>query len=353
MKTTSRVLMATLFLIADQSQTDVEYPEIAAARLGVTSAALSGDAGRLYHIASNLLGEGVPFDTILFDVLMAAERELGIRWQQGDYLISEEHAATAAIETVISLLAGSFDQPDEGPSVVVTTAEGDDHSLPARALSAHLIFLGYRTMLLGANVVASDLGEFLESDQPDTLVLSCAMSNHLPGARAVIKESHAAGVPVLAGGKGFGNSGQWARKVGADAWVASLRDVADFLDAWEPDIAASEDTAVDPGPGLTDLLNDRPGLVSKARANLDADLIEPRLNARVLSELGLILDAVGASLLVDDSQIIEELLEWQQITLSAHGLQLGSNLVDAMANAIGDKSPSGATLLRNVLDRRS
>lgn len=331
----------------------MEYPEIAAARLAVTSAALSGDAGRLYHIASDLLGEGVPFDEILFDVLMAAERDLGTRWQQGDYLISEEHAATAAIETVISLLAGSFDQPEDGQSVVVATAEGDDHSLPARALSAHLIFLGYRTLLLGANVVASDLGEFLESDQPEALVLSCAMSNHLPGARAVIKESHAAGVPVLAGGEGFGSSGQWARKVGADAWVGSLREVAATLDSWEPDIEASEASAVDPGRELTGLLDDRPGLISKARANLDGDLIEPRLNARVLSELGLVLDAVGASLLVDDSQIVEDLLDWQQVTLSAHGLELGSKLASAVAEAIGETSPSGATLLRDVLDQRS
>lgn len=284
---------------------------------------------------------------------MAAERDLGSRWQQGDYLISEEHAATAAVETVISLLAGSFDQPEEGPSVVVATAEGDEHSLPARAISAYLIFLGYRTLLLGGNVVASDLGEFLQSDEPSALILSCAMSNHLPGARAVIRESHAAGVPVVAGGKGFGEEGRWAYKLGADAWVGSLGDVPDTLESWSPDIDASEAAAADPVDELTGLLDNRPGLIGKARARLDDDLVEPRLNARVLSELGLILDAVGASLLVDDPEIIEELLDWQQVTLSAHGLQLDSKLTHAVSEAIRETSPTGAALLERALDHKA
>jgi methanogenic corrinoid protein MtbC1 len=281
---------------------------------------------------------------------MAAERDLGSRWQQGDYLISEEHAATAAIETVIALLAGSFDQPSEGPSVVVVTAEGDDHSLPARAVSAHLLYLGYRTVLLGASVVASDLGQFLESDEPDALVLSCAMTTHLPGARAVIRESHAAGVPVIAGGSGFGEDGRWATAIGADAWVRSFREVADELERWEPDIEASEKMAADPDPELTRLLDDRPGLISAARSLLDNALVEPRMNARILSELGLILDALGAALLVDDPEIVHQLLQWQRSTLSAHGLELDSALPRALADAVGQRSPSAAAILERALD---
>lgn len=280
---------------------------------------------------------------------MAAERDLGSRWQQGDYLISEEHAATAAIETVIALLAGSFDQPSEGPSVVVVTAEGDDHSLPARAVSAHLLFLEYRTVLLGASIAASDLGEFLKSDAPDALVLSCAMSTHLPGARAVVKESHMAGVPVIAGGGGFGEDGKWAHAIGADAWVRSLRDVAEKLESWEPDIEASETRAADPDSELTQLLDDRPGLISAARSRLDDSLVEPRMNARILSELGLILDAVGAALLVDDAEIVDQLLQWQRSTLSAHGLKLDSALTRAMAAAVEPKSRSAAAILQRAL----
>ena len=152
------------------------------AQLGIAAAALSGDSGLLYRLAADLLDDGTPFDVVLFDMLLGSEAGIGSRWQAGDYLVSEEHAATAALETVISLFAGSFDQPDDGPSVVVAVSEGDNHSLPARAVAAYLLSMGYRTVFLGANVLASDLGEFLVSEPPDAVVLSCKMSTHL-GAR--------------------------------------------------------------------------------------------------------------------------------------------------------------------------
>ncbi|MGB7859386.1 MAG: cobalamin-dependent protein, partial [Acidimicrobiia bacterium] len=194
-------------------------PGFSEIEMALTSAALAGDAGGLYRIASNLMDEGVPFDSVLFDYLLATERELGKRWEQADYLITEEHAATAAIETVIALLAGMLDQPREGSSVAVVTAEGDDHSLPARAVAAELLFLGYRTTFLGANVPGVDFQEYLEIDRPDVIVLSAAMTGHLPGAHSVINAAHAVGVPVVVGGAAFGRDGIWADAVGADAWV--------------------------------------------------------------------------------------------------------------------------------------
>lgn len=342
--------VATLPCIANDQTRDAGASGLSGAQLAVTSAALSGDAGRLYHIASNLLGDGIPFESVLFDLLIPAERSLGQRWQQGDYLISEEHAATAAIETVISLLAGSFDQPDEGPTVVVAMAEGDDHSLPGRALAAYLLFLGYRTVLLGGRTVASDLGEYLESETPDALALSSAMAIHLIGARAVIKEAHDVGVPVVAGGNGFGVDGKWAVLVGADTWVPSLKEVAETLDAWDPDPARAEAGAVDPDDDLETLLDERLSLIIVARSKLGDELVEPKIKARVLSELGLVLDAVAAALLVDDAEIVEQLFHWQQETLAAHGLDFGDALARAMRSALEDGHPRAAAMLGASLE---
>ena len=167
---------------SSERRSPLDQPDMSSARLAVTAAALAGDSGGLYNLVSKVLGDGVPFDRVLFDLLIPAEKDLGTRWQQGDYLVAEEHAATATIETVISLLAGSFDQPDDAATIVIATAQGDDHSLPARAISAHLLFLGYRTIFLGANVLASDLVEFLDGEEVSALILGCAMTSQLPGA---------------------------------------------------------------------------------------------------------------------------------------------------------------------------
>jgi methanogenic corrinoid protein MtbC1 len=296
----------------------MKQSRITEAQLGITAAATSGDSGLLYRLAAGLLDDGVPFDVVLFDVLLHSERDVGLRWQTGDCLVSEEHAATASLETVIALLAGSFDQSHEGPFVVVATSEGDNHSLPARAVAAHLLYSGYRTIFLGTSVLASDLRDFLESEPPDAVVLSCAMSNLLLGARAAVRESHAVGVPVLVGGRGFGADGVWAAPVGADAWVPSGRDAARALGEWHPDFAAAEATACDPEGPLQSVIEQRSAILAAAQERLMSLSGEPA-GARLRSELAMALDAVAAAMLVNDRGLLDEFLAWQGETLAAHG----------------------------------
>ena len=214
----------------------MDEKSLRSARLGVTAAALSGDSGGLYNIVGRLMDEGVPLESLLFDLLLPTARDIGSRWQSGDYSVAEEHAATATVETVVALLAGSLDQPEGGLHVVVASAEGDSHSLAGRAVVAYLLVHGFRTTFLGANMLASDLREFLASEQPDAMIVSCAMTNHLIGARAVISESHSADVPVTAGGRAFGRTGAWATTLGADAWAAHPREIPGVLQTWVPDV---------------------------------------------------------------------------------------------------------------------
>ncbi len=319
----------------------MDRSRFAEAQLGVTAAAISGDSGLLYRLVAGLLDEGVALDTILFDVLLRSESEVGSRWQNGDYLITEEHAATATIETVISLLAGSFDQPDGGSHVVVAAAESDDHSLPARAVAANLLYHGFRVTFLGANVLASDLRQFLESESPEALVLSCAMTSHLLGARAAVKESHAVGVPVLVGGKGFGPEGIWAASIGADSWAQSGRDVPEMLNTWAPDTAITERHALDPDGSLREMISLRTAIMAAAEHHL-VSLNGKRLNARLRGEIALALEAVEASLLISDWTILEEFLCWQKKAFESHGLAGQERIAESLAVAVGPIDPEAA-----------
>lgn len=302
---------------------------IAEAQLGVTAAATSGNSGLLYRLVAGLLDEGVALDTILFDVLLRSEDEVGSRWQTGDYLISEEHAATATVETVISMLAGAFDQPDTGRHVVVSTVEGDAHSLPARAVAASLLYHGFRAIFLGANVLASDLRQFLTAEPPDALVLSCAMTNHLLGAREAVREAHAVGVPVVVGGRGFGAGGGWARSVGADSWAGSGRQVPRLLDTWSPDIEVAEASAHDPDEMLIEMIRLRSAILASAETHLGGEF-----NPRMRQELELTLGAIEAAILVSDLTVLEEFVSWQRRTLDSHRLAGHEDITQSLARAI-------------------
>lgn len=317
-----------------------EYPEI---ELALLSNALSGDVGGLYRITSQLMEEGVPFDDLLFDYLIATERSVGRRWAQGDYLIAEEHAVTAAIETVIALLVGMFDQPKDAPLVVIATAQGDLHSLPARAVAAHLLFLGYRTNFLGASVPGADMRDFLAGEEPAALVLSAAMTTHLMGAREVIAAAHEVGVPVVVGGKAFGPDGSWSGAVGADAYVGSLREVAEVVERW------AREGAPDIGPGrplpagLEQLLANRSSILAGVESRLGDD------GARLEGEAGLLLSSIETALLTGDDSAIGDMLAWQDEMLRAHGLD-AAVVADALAEMLAGVSDEAAASLSRARD---
>ena len=312
--------------------------------LAVASIATAGDSGALYRLVARLMDEGTPLEAVLFDVLLRVEQEVGHRWQRGEYLVAEEHAVTATIETVVSLLAGSLDQPLEGSHVVVATAEGDSHSLPARAAAANLLFNGFRTNFLGANVLSSDLEEFLIDEKPDALVLSSAMASHLLGARAGIEAAHTAGVPVLVGGRGFGEHGRWASVLGADAWASTPREVVAVLRSWEPDPIAAEANAARRTPELMELIERRSAVMARAEAEWTARA--PDLDRRVVrAELDISIRSLEASLLVGEPAPLAEVLHWQAQALPSHGIDQPSTIPDAIAAALGSDLQGAATML--------
>lgn len=309
------------------------------------AAAVSGDAGALYRLVAGLLDDGIPIEDVLFDGLSAIEREVGSRWAQGDVLIAEEHAATATVETVVSLLAGSLDQPDTGPRLLIAAAEGDHHSLPGRLTAAYLLYIGYRTTYLGGNIQAEDLSEYLSSDQPEAMILSCALTTHLPGARAAIKVSHEAGVPVIVGGKGFGPDGKWAAPLGADAWVATPRDLPTTLEEWSPDPKRAELSALNPPSGLRDLADGRVGNLASAQSHYAAGTGTPP-DWRATSELDHLYSAVISALLVDDPALLAAELDWQQRTLGAQRSVDSKAIASALHTALGTSGAAAEMMAR-------
>jgi len=313
-------------------------------RLAVLASASAGDAGAVFHLLVDLMGDGVPFPTILFDVLSPLEAEVGSRWQQGDFCIADEHLVTATLETVVSLLAGSFDVPDDARRVVVACAEGDTHSLPARMVAAYLVFLGWRSVFLGAGQPASDLGAFLHEQPPEALILACAMATALPGARECIRVAHEAGVPVLAGGRGFGVDGSRAYALGADAWTAHPGRVDEILHTWAPDPARAESRARDGGEDLGRLDRRRAELLARATAAL-ARPDAPLDQARLRSDLELLLDALAASLLLDDPEVVVQFTDWQRSLPAMPGTADPEATLAALQAAVATDPPRAAAFL--------
>ena len=311
------------------------------ASLGIQTALLEGDPALAFGMVADLMAEGMPFERILFDVL---ERDVGASWLQADYRIAEEHASSAAMETVVALLAGSFDMPEEGTHAVVACAEGDDHSLPARMVAAYLAYLGWRVTFLGATLPADDLGGFLADEQPDALLLSGTTTPNLTGARACVRAAHAAGVPVIAGGRAFGGDGSRAAAVGADLWIGDARDLDHALDGWAPDIAATEAAAA-PDAEPVELAETLPGLIEGAVAQDPGTATIGSVRA----DLRLLGNTLAAAVLVDDAEIVSDHLAWHRVRHGAHQDVIATDdLVRTLHGALPDWAVRAREMLAAV-----
>lgn len=323
--------------------------ELSVARVGLMSALAGGDTGLAYQLVLGLMDNGHPFPVILEEVLASIQWESGRRWQVGDYSISEEHASTAAVETLIGLLSGSFEQSATDKLVVVVVcAEGETHTLPARMATALLAYEGFRTIFLGTSLPANDLRGYLATTAPDALVVSCTRPANLPGARACVAAGHDAGVPVAVGGRAFSDHGDRAAALGADAYAPKLSALPEVLENWQPEPAAAEQQVAVRADTTTPRASTRTSVVTQIMQFLADGQTADDTPGRILTECAEdLFDTMAAALYLDDDKLLADHATWlsQLLDHHAHVSVPAERLLQRLRQAVADTMPDARALI--------
>ncbi|MEU1620243.1 B12-binding domain-containing protein [Streptomyces sp. NPDC005722] len=312
------------------------------------AAIADGDEYAAVAVVKAAVDDGLRPERILQEVVAPAQRRIGREWAAGRITVGQEHAATAISERAVAALTGA--PPDRRASpppgrVVVACVDGEWHTMPARLVAETLRLRGWQVDFLGAHVPARHLVAHLHETGPDAVALSSSLSVRLPKAHATITACQAAGVAVLAGGRGFGHDGRYAFRLGADAWAASAPDAADRLaSAWPPQVRQPHET-------LAHLADDEYTLVVRARSRLVAGTMEalpgvlPASRSytghqldRTAEDLGHIADHLAAALYVDDAELFRDFLVWTARILAARGVPATALTVslELMATSLRD-----------------
>jgi methanogenic corrinoid protein MtbC1 len=264
--------------------------------------------------ARQLLRDGVPPGE-LREVIGAAVSHVGDLWQSGEWTITQEHAATAVAEAVLTSLEAEGPAPEDDPvgTVAVTAAEGEWHALPGR-LAAHAFeAAGLDVRYLGAGVPADDVARTLPSAGADVLAVSVTLTANLAGAARTIAAGRAAGLPVVLGGAA--STPSRAAALGADAHAPDVDAGAAIARGW------CLDGSPDPARATVDLRAvatfraDRERLRDAAYTGTEArwpPLVdaEDLLIDRTCEDLELHLDHLAAALLVDEDDAYLDLVRW-------------------------------------------
>jgi MerR family transcriptional regulator, light-induced transcriptional regulator len=167
---------------------------------------LSGERG----VARELLLEdglaaGVPLADLYLGVLQPAQYRIGQLWQHNQITVAREHLATAITASMmVELVAATPRQTGTGACVLVACVQGELHELGARMVADFLELDGIGVRFLGANVPTDSLLGLIKEEQPQLVVLSMTMPEHLgqlQEAIAGVRRVKGARLPVLVGGQ--------------------------------------------------------------------------------------------------------------------------------------------------------
>jgi len=158
------------------------------------------------------------------------------------------------------------------------------------------------------------------------VALSCMLPTRLPRAHAAITACRAAGVPVIAGGQGFGPGGRYAQHLGADGWAADAEEAVTRLAAgWPPPMRDPQVSAFLGDDEYTYVVRHRPALIGTAMGRLAADHpavrdYDQRQLDATAEDMGHIVDFLAASLYVSEITIFTDFVAWTRGVLAARGV---------------------------------
>ncbi|MDY7089468.1 MAG: cobalamin-dependent protein [Actinomycetota bacterium] len=318
-----------------------------------------GDEYGAVEMVTELYEDGVPPQRLMIDLIGGAQTRVGELWAANEWTVAREHAATAISERALAALAARTNVRPYRGRVTIACVDGEWHALPTRILAEMLRLDGWQVDFLGANVPGPHLVTHLHQTGPDVVALSCMIATRLPRAHAAITACKAAGVPVIAGGRGFGPGGRYAQHLGADAWAAGAEEAVRRLARnWPPHNQDPQLSAYLGDEEYTYVVRHRPVLISTAMRQLtDTYPAVREYNQRQLDSTGedmaYIVDFLAAALYVNETQVFTDFVAWTNDVLQARGvppaaLRVGLETVRAQLHdypAAGSMLAAGIQLL--------
>jgi MerR family transcriptional regulator, light-induced transcriptional regulator len=167
-------------------------------------AALTGRRREALDVALGALSSGWSITNIYTDLLIPAQRALGVRWASGQISVAQEHLASAVTGSVLARIYEHIpaSEPRRG-RVLVAAIEGELHGLPAHFAADLLELQGWDVTLVGPNVPQAMLLSMVEEQKPDLVGLSVTMAFNLPPTIAVVRAllARSPGLRIALGGR--------------------------------------------------------------------------------------------------------------------------------------------------------
>jgi excisionase family DNA binding protein len=296
---------------------------------------------------------GASTEAVVTGLLAPALVDVGRRWAAAELGAAEAQVASTIARTAL-LRCPSRTPSRDRPRVIVGCPEGEQHQIAAEMVTELLRAYGWPAELVGRGVPPKELGRFLARRRPVGLLLSCTTPSGLVGAARAIDAAHDVGIPVLVGGAAFGRDDTRAMRLGAAAWAPSVKTAEAILEGW-----SSNPPALSPSRALSDEYIAFESALHDIRAQALDVLRRHNLRRRedladigpIHERLDLLLEHLGAAVLVDDPAVLNDFLSSRVAFLRARDEPIDRLLraLEAVATSLGQASQRAHRFVRAAL----
>lgn len=160
---------------------------------------------------------------ILNDGMIAAMREVGVRFEAGEYYVPEMLIAARAMQSGMAILKPHLQQEEKKSSgrVVMGTVKGDLHDIGKNLVGLMLEGAGYEIIDLGVDVPAEEFVKKAMELKPDVIGMSALLTTTMPSMKTTLDALDAAGlrrdIKVIVGGAPVTET--YAQQIEADGFA--------------------------------------------------------------------------------------------------------------------------------------
>ena len=169
-------------------------------------AVLEGDFDGVKTNVTAALEAGLDPNAILNDGMIAAMREVGVRFEAGDYYVPEMLIAARAMQSGMTLLKPHLQKTEQKSNgrVLMGTVKGDLHDIGKNLVGLMLEGAGYEIIDLGVDVPAEEFVKKAMELKPDIIGMSALLTTTMASMKTTLDALDAAGlrrnIKVIVGG---------------------------------------------------------------------------------------------------------------------------------------------------------
>ena len=184
---------------------------------------INGQKASVESLVREALDAKLPPDEILNTGLIAAMKEVGARFEAGDFYVPEMLIAARAMQAGLSILKPYLVQGgiQSAGKVVIGTVKGDLHDIGKNLVAMMLEGAGFEIVDLGTDVPPEKFIDAIKANNAGLLGMSALLTTTMSNMKLVVAALKEAGVreqiKVMIGGAPVTES--FAKEIGADGYA--------------------------------------------------------------------------------------------------------------------------------------